>query len=775
MKRILQVILGLFLLVTTTQAQVMCRTPQSFGAVPLTGGTTAAIIWAGTGATKYELQYRVAGTDRYTSVIVTTNGGAIDSGYYRLSNLTACTAYGYRLRSICGAGDSSIWSSVRDFKTLGCPEPCRAPSGLFATANDTSASLNWTPSVGATGYQVMIKRSTDTASRTITVNTNSLAIRGLVACTNYQFKVKTLCANNQASDFSETRTFKTGGCSTPCMTPREVRATAAGTSVIVAWIGSLPANYELQYRVGNDSTWRSVNVSTLVYTLPNAGNCTAYSFRVRMLCSATVSSEWSSTVRAVSSGCINTSCDAPRSLSASGATNTGVTLKWDTVRGVTGRTYDLQYLTIGDTTWRTVSGLRGNTYNLTGLTTCKVYAFRVRTNCTATSSSIWSAPMRFETTGCPPPCKAPINLRLTVNDTVLVAIWSGTAANYVVTIVGVDSASFPRRTINVAGTTTTITGLARCKNYILTIQSVCDGRLSEASRYGFETRCATNCTPPLGLGSEIVSDTVALLKFLTVPTQAYVLQYRVAGTTAWTNAQIPINTAALPYRLTGLRKCTQYEWRITRICGNVGTAESRIESFKTRGCATCPEGRLVSIVRGDSVVIEIATTSSASRFILLVSLRGATRVDSIVSTTPRFVLRGLTLCQNYTAKAIIFCANGASTFTESISFRPGINCLWDGDIEGFLAAVNPSSAVNISPNPGHEAVQVTYTLAQDTDLSVQMMNLQGQVVSQLTLGAQEAGNYVQTLDGLGNLPNGMYLVVLRSNGKVLNTLKWQKQ
>jgi hypothetical protein len=538
----------------------------------------------------------------------------------------------------------------------------------------------------------------------------------------------------------------------------------------------LPANYQVQYRVGTDTIWRAATSTALVYTLNNVPACTKYTFRVRLVCSAIATSEWSSSVSVTSAGCVSTECSAPRSLSATGAA-TSATLKWDTLRGVTGRTYDIQYLTVGDTAWRTIAAIRGSVYTLTGLTSCKVYAFRVRTNCSATASSVWSAPMRFETTGCPPPCVAPKSLRVVTNDTVAVATWAGTATSYKVSIIGVDSVAFPRRTITVTGTSTTITGLARCKAYILSVSALCDGnRESEISRIAFETRCATNCTPIVALASEVVNDTAVLLKFNAVTAQSFVIQYRVTGTTNWTSVQLTaITAAALPYRLTGLAKCTQYEWRVIRNCGVVGTAESRIETFKTKGCLTCPAvTQLAANYRGDSTVVEGSTVTGASGYVLLVQLRGTTRVDTLTATRPRFVLRGLTLCQNYQLTMFVVCTNGARSEGKSISYKPGSNCLWDEDAEGFLAA-NPTATFAISPNPGHGVVQVAYQLGQTSEVTIQMMNLQGQMINQVNAGNQEAGKYVQTLDGLGDLQAGMYFVVLRSNGKVLQTLKWQKQ
>ena len=79
------------------------------------------------------------------------------------------------------------------------------------------------------------------------------------------------------------------------------------------------------------------------------------------------------------------------------------------------------------------------------------------------------------------------------------------------------------------------------------------------------------------------------------------------------------------------------------------------------------------------------------------------------------------------------------------------------------------------PNPGRDALGLSYKLEQDASVNIQLVNLQGQVMSQLDGGLQEAGHYNQTLDNLGGLNDGLYMLVVRANGKVLATQKWTKQ
>ncbi|MDZ7879005.1 MAG: fibronectin type III domain-containing protein [Saprospiraceae bacterium] len=693
MKRILLVLSFLASFVSNSYAQA-CATPARVVAVPRADG--ALVLWTPTGATSFEVQYRVAADSAtWVSANVQATGTARDTTtYLQVSGLTACKAYTVRIRAKCSATVTSDWRTY-SFKTLGCPVPCTAPRGLFAAVRDSSASLNWASAGTGVTYVVTYKGARDSVSRTVNVTTNSLAIAGLKPCTEYTFKVKVICSTTLASDFSQSASFKTLGCAAPCTTPREVRAIAEGTNKInFFWLGTSTLGYEVQYRI-RDSTWSaSVRATTLTYKLENTRTCTPYSFRVRAICAQTgttlLYSEWSGTATVTSAGCaVVPRCDAPRRLSYVPATTTSW-VRWDTIAGAT---YDVQYMGASDRgVWRTISGVRAAFTTLSDLTACSIYIFRVKANCSATSSSNWSAPVRFQTTGCTPICSKPKNLKVFVNDTTAIFSWDrANVTSYKLTIASTDG-SFATRTIAVTGFTHTLTGLVRCKTYKVSVTSNCtDGRTSETASTAFTTigrTCVTNngnnCKIA-GIFTGSANDSTVVEAVATILASAYELQYRKSADTAWS-----------------------------------------------------------------------ATTSA---------------------TRPRFVLRGLTRCGKYVLRMRAVCTTGAGEW-KTKEFQVGTACFADpngGDVEYFLGNTGGLKSFEVYPNPGHNALGVSYQLDQDATINVQLVNLQGQVVNQLNGGLQEAGFYNQTLENLDNLHEGLYMLVIRANGKVLATQKWTKQ
>lgn len=693
MKRFILLLSFLTSFATASFSQT-CAAPASIKAVPHSDG--AIVFWTPTGATLFEVQYRI-GVDSaaWISTLVQSTGGVRDTGTLQLRGLHACKAYAVRVRAKCSATLFSDWRTAT-FSTLGCPAPCAAPHGLFATSRDSSAVLGWAAST-ATGvtYVVQVKGARDSVYRTVNSATNSLTLSNLEPCTAYSFRVKTVCSATASSDYSASATFKTLGCAAPCLTPREVRAITEGTNKInVFWVGTSTLGYELQWRI-RDSAWSaSTRITTLTYQLTNTRTCTPYSFRVRTVCSqvggVVLYSEWSATATVTSAGCVvATRCEAPRRLSYVPA-NVTTLLRWDTAVG-TGYTYDIQWMGARDSgVWRTVAAVRGGQYTLTGLTACQTYMFRVKTNCSATSSSTWSEATRFQTIGCTPLCSKPKNLRAFVNDSNVVFTWDrADLSNYTLLVASTDG-SFATRSIAVTGFNYTLSGLVRCKTYKATLVTNCtDGRTSEAVSVAFST--------------------------------------------------------------------------VTRTC--------------VTNNDNCKVADLAVNSTNDSTVIEASATILASFFELQYRKGTDTTWISVPSSTrPRFVLRGLTRCSTYVVRVRATCVAGtAAGEWKTKEFRAGAACFGSGDGGGVEALSGAVTNFGVYPNPGHDALNLSYNLEQEATIDIQLVNLQGQVVNQLRGGLQDVGHYSQTMTDLGDLNDGLYMLVVRANGKVLATQKWQKQ
>lgn len=93
-------------------------------------------------------------------------------------------------------------------------------------------------------------------------------------------------------------------------------------------------------------------------------------------------------------------------------------------------------------------------------------------------------------------------------------------------------------------------------------------------------------------------------------------------------------------------------------------------------------------------------------------------------------------------------------------------------IEVSNQKLKPQVRLDVSPNPFSYQVKIAFSLTQTQAASLAIFNLQGQMIRQFQEGTLEAGEHQSIWDGAdesgAQLPNGMYLVQLRSGAVVVN-------
>lgn len=120
--------------------------------------------------------------------------------------------------------------------SLGCQAPnisaCNLASGLAASnVSTTGATLGWTSVSGASRYNVQYRVAGSSSWTAINSTTNTIAINGLNAATNYEFQVQTVCSGS-SSAFTTSATFTTLSSSTTCSDVYESNNTSAAAKTI---------------------------------------------------------------------------------------------------------------------------------------------------------------------------------------------------------------------------------------------------------------------------------------------------------------------------------------------------------------------------------------------------------------------------------------------------------------------------------------------------------------------------------------------------------------
>ena len=175
----------------------LCPRPTELQAT-MTSESTATATWTGT-ASNYNFYYRARNAAAWVRIPTTTNS-------VNLTGLTADTVYDMYVIAICSATDSSSASATRQLHTVWTnPQPeCDIVTNV--TVSDitvTSAKVAWTAPAGQTRWEI------NYGVNTVEVTTNPYTLTSLSDSTTYTVKVRALCGEGMASEWSDVTSFTT--------------------------------------------------------------------------------------------------------------------------------------------------------------------------------------------------------------------------------------------------------------------------------------------------------------------------------------------------------------------------------------------------------------------------------------------------------------------------------------------------------------------------------------------------------------------------------------
>ena len=179
-----------------------CPDPSSLAAAPV--GQSALVSWTEQGsATNWEIEWDVAGfTPGTGNLLPTINNPETITG------LTVTTNYEYYVRSVCGAGDSSLWVGPFAFTTTPlCPEPVNLTANVVGNSAElywaeVGSAVLWEYEYGAAGFS----QGSGTMD---TTSFDSLALTGLNYSSTYQFYVRAICGPGDTSAWAGPNSFVT--------------------------------------------------------------------------------------------------------------------------------------------------------------------------------------------------------------------------------------------------------------------------------------------------------------------------------------------------------------------------------------------------------------------------------------------------------------------------------------------------------------------------------------------------------------------------------------
>ena len=344
----------------------------------------ATIEWDEVFNNVYDLRYRENGTTPWTNL------SDIQNNTSNLTGLTAGTTYDVEVRSQCGTSTNSAYSSTFTFTTLACS----APTNITATDIGLSTARIYWDNIPNATYDVRYR--VNSTATWITTSTTSLDldqpvynISGLTEATQYEVQVRTDCSGVGNSSYSASTLFTTLGCASPNnITTSDLFIDSAN----ISWDALAPATYDLRYRENGTTPWITIsNLTNSAYNISALDPSTTYDVQVRTDCSASTSS-YSSTVNFTTLACI-----VPTNVTADDITSSGATINWDEING---SDFDLRYRETGTLTWNNINDRTLNFYNIPNLDKSTEYEVQVRTICSSSVNSNYTALVTFTTLDC---------------------------------------------------------------------------------------------------------------------------------------------------------------------------------------------------------------------------------------------------------------------------------------------------------------------------------------------------------------------------------------
>src|SRR5258706_9636109 len=374
----------------------------------------------------------------------------------------------------------------------------------------------------------------------------------------------------------------------PCDPASGLSSTGITTSAAtLSWTAvSGAVGYNVMYQEVGSPSASTLSTATESVTVNSLNASSNYEWQVQTDCGNSSLSAFAASATFSTPASV---CSVPAGLNTPGITLTDVTMNWTIVSGAAG--YNIQYRIVGAPSWTSSSSWALSSATTASLTVSSLapgnYEWQVQTDCGSSSVSGFSALDNFSPLA-QPVCDMPAGLNVTgVTLTDAILSWTAVAGVQGYNVRYRFSGNATWTEVYSTTPSLTVSSLTPVTTYEVQVQTVCagGGKSYFCKPGSFNTLSASGCNViPTAVIAVRSSATSSLLSWVggvddgtAYTTYSYVIQYRVAGTQAWsvTNSSVPSVT------LSGLSPSSNYELRVSTDCGNSNnrSAFSAIATF----------------------------------------------------------------------------------------------------------------------------------------------------------------------------------------------------
>jgi len=431
---------------------------------------------------------------------------------------------------------------IAESGNITCYTRCNAPNGLQITnISSTTATLTWSPVVGAKSYHIY---KCNTTTNPINANTNSYNYAYLYASTNYCFNIAAVNFEDLESSKSDDKSFTTNGCE-PTMIPTIIEAIPLSSSSISLYWSSMGQIGASSYDIYTCSGVFVKNIDYPAYTITGLSQLTNYSYKVKV---SNCNTDFSACVNAT------TKISEPSNFTVTGISTSEIQLSWSSVSGAS--QYELY--SCGGTL---IASLSGTSYTHSSLASGSNYSYKVRTIGSSSTSNFTSCKDAFTNPAIP----SGLTANATSSSSIALS-WnavSGASSYDIYSCSGVFIA-------NSTGNSFTVTGLTPLINYSYKVVAK---NSSGSSGYSSCADATTKISDPTNLVVTALPNSEILISWNGV---SGATQYEVYTC----NGNFVASTAQTSYSVKGLVGGTNYSYKVRATCS------SSISSFTACSSAT---------------------------------------------------------------------------------------------------------------------------------------------------------------------------------------------
>lgn len=188
----------------------------------------------------YNLRYRQVGEIEWIEI------NSLENPAYMLTDLSLCVDYEFQVQAVCETENSDYTNSLT-WTTDGC---CEAPEELIVLeTSEETLTLGWSAVLVAENYDLRYRLiGTDEWTNLNGIINLTAEISGLTPCAGYEIEIRTNCAGDVTTAYSQTYTFNTDGCGA-CTAL--TYCSAFGNDATEEWIAEVSL-HTLQNTTGSD-------------------------------------------------------------------------------------------------------------------------------------------------------------------------------------------------------------------------------------------------------------------------------------------------------------------------------------------------------------------------------------------------------------------------------------------------------------------------------------------------------------------------------------------